>query len=70
MNSFACEVIDRLGGTTAVAKICECKAPSVHDWRTYGIPKARLMFLKLLHPEAFVGLEEPKKNLATEQESV
>lgn len=61
MNSFACTVIDRLGGTTAVAKICEIQPPSVHDWRTYGIPKARLQYLRLAFPEAFDGLDDSAK---------
>ncbi|WP_412021517.1 hypothetical protein [Burkholderia cepacia] len=46
-------VIDRLGGTSAVARICEIKPPSVHEWRTKGIPKPRLQFLRLAYPEAF-----------------
>jgi len=61
MNQFANTVIDRLGGTTAVAKICECQPPSVHQWRNDGIPKYRLQFLRLAYPQAFEGLEEPKK---------
>jgi hypothetical protein len=59
MNDFANAVIDRLGGTTAVAKLCECKPPSVHQWRIDGIPKYRLQFLRLAHPEVFKGLEQP-----------
>lgn len=58
MNSVANTVIDRLGGTSAVAKLCKCKPPSVHEWRTNGIPKARIQFLHLAFPEAFEGLEE------------
>jgi len=46
-------VIDRLGGTTAVAKICDVKPPSVHEWRSAGIPKARLQYLRLAYPDAF-----------------
>lgn len=57
MNQFANTVIDRLGGTTAVARLCECKPPSVHQWRIDGIPKYRLQFLRLARPEAFEGLE-------------
>lgn len=47
------EIIDRLGGTTAVARMFEIEPPSVSEWRTEGIPKARLMYLKLAHPEVF-----------------
>lgn len=51
----ASEIIDALGGTSAVAKLCEVKAPSVSEWRKNGIPPARLQFLRLLRPEVFVG---------------
>lgn len=64
MDSFANTVIDRLGGTTAVAKLCECKPPSVHQWRTDGIPNYRLQFLRLARPEAFEGLESEKQAAA------
>ncbi|RWA55314.1 hypothetical protein AU476_07340 [Cupriavidus sp. UYMSc13B] len=58
MNQFANTVIDRLGGTSAVAKICEITAPSVHGWRENGIPKARLQYLRLAYPNAFEGLSD------------
>lgn len=57
MDQVANTVIDRLGGTSAVARLCECKPPSVHEWRINGIPKPRLQFLRLAHPEAFEGLD-------------
>lgn len=47
------EIIDRLGGTTEVARICQIKPPSVSEWRSSGIPAARRQFLELLRPEAF-----------------
>lgn len=50
------EIIDRLGGTTEVARICQIKPPSVSEWRTTGIPPARRQYLQLLRPDAF-GLE-------------
>ncbi|PYE21354.1 hypothetical protein C7410_115197 [Paraburkholderia silvatlantica] len=53
-------IIDRLGGTTAVAKLCECRPPSVHQWRQDGIPKYRLQFLRLARPEVFADLEREK----------
>jgi hypothetical protein len=49
------EIIDRLGGISEVARLCEIKPPSVHEWKERGIPKARLMFLKLARPEVFVS---------------
>jgi DNA-binding transcriptional regulator YiaG len=54
-NLTASEIIDRLGGTTEVARICRIKPPSVSEWRATGIPPARRQFLELLRPEAFVG---------------
>ena len=49
----ASQIIDALGGTTVVAKLCCVRAPSVSDWRKHGIPSARRQFLELLRPEAF-----------------
>lgn len=49
-------IIDRLGGTSETARICEVKPPSVSEWRTAGIPKAQLKFLKLARPDVFEGL--------------
>jgi len=46
-------VINALGGTCAVAKLCEVRPPSVSKWRIQGIPKARRMYLRLVRPEAF-----------------
>jgi hypothetical protein len=46
-------VIDQLGGTTAVAKLCEIAAPSVSEWRKKGIPRAREQFLRVLRPDVF-----------------
>lgn len=54
------EIIDALGGTSEVARLCEVRPPSVSDWRHVGIPKARLMFLRLAKPEVFSALETPK----------
>ncbi|HDR9052651.1 TPA: hypothetical protein QDB02_000333 [Burkholderia vietnamiensis] len=53
-------VIDRLGGTSAVARIFEIKPPSVHEWRRNGIPKARLQFLRLAHPRVFQADWQPE----------
>lgn len=52
-QNSADKIIDALGGTSAVARLCEVEPPSVSDWRKNGIPKARLMFLKAIHPEVF-----------------
>lgn len=47
------EIIDLLGGTTAVAKLCEIKAGSVSEWRRKGIPRARVLYLRVIRPDAF-----------------
>ncbi len=49
------QIIDACGGTAAVAKIFEISDAAVSQWRTAegGIPKARLMYLKLARPEIF-----------------
>lgn len=51
------EIIDALGGTFRVAELCEVRPPSVSDWRNNGIPRARMMFLRLARPEVFERLE-------------
>ncbi|WP_313632524.1 transcriptional regulator [Massilia timonae] len=41
----ASEIIDKLGGPTAVAKLLNVKPPSVHAWKTGGIPADKLIRL-------------------------
>lgn len=55
----ASEIIDELGGTAAVAKLCDVKLPSVSEWRRTGIPRAREQYLRLLRPDAFPQQEQP-----------
>ncbi|PJK08011.1 Rha family transcriptional regulator [Lysobacteraceae bacterium NML95-0200] len=47
------EVINRLGGTFEVARLCRVKPPSVSAWKKSGIPPAREQFLRLLRPDIF-----------------
>ena len=47
------DLIDAMGGTVAVAKLCDVKPPSVSEWRLAGIPKARRMFLAVVRPDVF-----------------
>lgn len=51
------EIIDALGGTFEVARICRIKPPSVSGWKVNGIPAARLDFLRLKFPRKFRELE-------------
>jgi DNA-binding transcriptional regulator YdaS (Cro superfamily) len=39
------EIIQLLGGVTAVAKLLGIKPPSVHAWQSDGIPEGRLIEL-------------------------
>ena len=51
-------IIDRLGGTSATARIFGIDPASVSEWRNTKIPKARLMYLRLARPEVF-AVEPP-----------
>lgn len=53
----ASDIIDALGGTSKTARLCGVKDPSVSEWRQTGIPKARLMYLRLARPDVFAHLE-------------
>lgn len=46
-------IIDCLGGTVEVARLCQVTKGAVSQWRTGGIPPARLMYLKVLNPDVF-----------------
>lgn len=35
------DLIDKLGGPTVVARMCDVRVPSVIDWRRSGIPRDR-----------------------------
>jgi hypothetical protein len=60
------EIIARLGGTAAVARLCQCTPQAVSQWfglnpdtgEQREIPKARLMYLQAVRPDAF---EERRK---------
>lgn len=47
------DVIDAIGGTAAVARLCRVREPSVSKWRKTGIPSARRMYLELIRPDLF-----------------
>lgn len=58
------EIIDALGGTFRVAELCEVKPPSVSDWRKHGIPRARMMFLRVARPDVFKELDAEEQHQA------
>jgi hypothetical protein len=49
----ATEIIQRLGGATKAAALCEVTVQAVSQWNHNGIPKARMQFLKLARPDVF-----------------
>ncbi|MGL4640499.1 MAG: carph-isopro domain-containing protein [Shewanella sp.] len=59
MKYNASEIIDAMGGTTAVARLAESPISTVHSWRANGIPASRLAHLKLI--ASTQGIELPSK---------
>jgi hypothetical protein len=49
----ATEIIQRLGGVTKTAALCEVTAQAVSQWHHNGIPKAQVRFLRLARPDVF-----------------
>jgi hypothetical protein len=47
------EIIDALGGTLAVARMCDIKGPSVSEWKRNGIPKPWRLYFEQLRPDIF-----------------
>lgn len=58
------KIIDRIGGTSAVAELCDISRQAVSQWRHNGIPKATLKFLRLARPKVFKALAEEAKQKA------
>lgn len=59
------QIIDSLGGTSAVAELCDVTTGAVSQWRHDGIPKARLMFLRAVRPDIFIQIDGgPEKQAA------
>lgn len=62
----ASEIIDALGGTTKVAKLCDVRPAAVSQWRTSkgGIPKPQLRFLRLAKPAIFKAANAKAKEIS------
>lgn len=62
------EIIERLGGTKAVAALCGVTLGAVSQWKRSGIPEARLMYLKLARTDVdwayLSGTDCPTKEAA------
>ena len=43
---LSAQVIEALGGTVAVAGLCGIEPPSVSEWKTKGITRPYLLFLR------------------------
>lgn len=46
-------IVDALGGPTVVGRIFQINSQAVSAWKKSGIPRARRMYLELVHPDAF-----------------
>jgi len=53
MKTADSQIIDALGGTVQVARVCKVTKAAVSQWRENGIPDARRMYLELLRPDVF-----------------
>ena len=45
------EIIAKLGGTMAVAKLCGVRSQAVSSWKRSGIPTLRLLQIAVLRPD-------------------
>ena len=54
-STEASRIIDAIGGTGEVAKLCEVLPSAVSQWRYDGIPRARMMYLRLVRPDVFTS---------------
>jgi len=44
-------LIDKLGGTAEVARLCRVSSQAVSKWRRDGIPESRRMYLLAIRPD-------------------
>lgn len=51
------DLIDALGGTSEVARLCDLTTGAVSQWRTNGIPRAWKKYLRLAKPRIFKAWE-------------
>ena len=57
MNTQATKIIEALGDTAEVARLFDVRMPSVSDWKKIGIPKARMMYLRVAHAKKLKGFD-------------
>lgn len=58
MQTVADQIIDALGGSTAVSRMMDAPLSTVHSWRKNGVPRSRLAHLRLL-----ASVEKPDVNI-------
>lgn len=65
-NPQAVFLIDKLGGTAEVARLCRVSSQAVSKWRRDGIPDARRMYLLAIRPDlaAEIPASEDSKEAA------
>jgi hypothetical protein len=61
------KAIDLLGGTRASARFFEVTPAAVVQWKRKGIPRARLMYLRVARPDVYAAAlgEEPAEDTAS-----
>lgn len=57
MNASATQIIKALGGTSAVSRMFGIAAPSVSKWKKEGIPRGRMMYLRLTRRKQLSGID-------------
>ncbi|WP_082603952.1 hypothetical protein [Acidovorax sp. Root217] len=67
MNAPATQIIQALGGPSAVARLFGISAPSVTNWKKTGIPRPRMMFLELARPKELEGIDTVAATSVVEQ---
>lgn len=63
------KLIDRLGGTVEVARLCQVSSQAVSKWRNDGIPPARIMYLRLAKKDVFAEFEKVGETAGDERGS-
>ncbi len=60
MDANTTNIIEKLGGSGEVAKLCEVTVGAVSQWKTSGkIPKPRAMYLRAIRPDVFAEAQRP-----------
>ena len=62
-------LIDELGGTVEVARLCQVSSQAVSKWRNDGIPPARLMYLRLACKDVFEAWEARQRAAEAAEET-